>query len=332
MKPKHYAHLALAVVFAMCVAGLTFAYLDDEADASVKIGSTTDSNDLTYDLYDDNTAILTGCINLTGEIIVPAKVTYEGVEYSVTSAETFNGNRNVTSIVFESPSFTMVGAMFNNCTTLTSVKMNTTCIPPSAFNRCTALVSADFGTGVETIGDNAFNGCSKLANLTVGTSVKSIGMSAFMNTYAMSIELSFTNLETIGTQAFMNSVLTKFTASGVASIGRSAFAQCPSLTEVYLKGTFTEIEGYTFRYPSNTALTKITLDGNVSTIGNYAFQYCRALTDLSITGTVTSIGTSAFENCSALTSLGFDISNVTELKQVFKGCSLSPIQYILGQS
>ena len=324
MKSTYYTYLALVVSFAIGLAGLAFVYSDEALAYAETIGSTTDENDLTYDLYDDNTAILIDSAKLIGDVVVPAEVIYEGTNYSVTSAETFNGNKNITSIIFENPSFTMADSMFKNCSNLTSVTMNITVVTGYAFDGCSKMITADFGTNVKTIGAYAFRNCNSLTDLTIGTSVESIEDRAFFNTTNLSIELVFTNLNTIGGYAFNQSGITKFNADGVTNIGTRAFDRCSSLAEVTLKGTFTEIPNYTFYTTTSTAtvLSKITLDGNVGSIGNFSFQGCSALTDLSITGTVTSIGNSAFDNCSSLKTLGFDISKVVDLKaSVFKGCT-----------
>ena len=47
----------------------------------------------------------------------------------------------------------------------------------------------------------------------------------------------------------------------------------------------------------------ITFNGDVTSIGNYAFQYCRGLTSITIPNSVTSIGDAAFYNCTSLTSI-----------------------------
>lgn len=53
-------------------------------------------------------------------------------------------------------------------------------------------------------------------------------------------------------------------------------------------------------------------DGNVTSIGNYAFSECSSLTTIAIPESVTSIGWNAFYNCSSLTSVTIP-NNVTSV-------------------
>ena len=59
----------------------------------------------------------------------------------------------------------------------------------------------------------------------------------------------------------------------------------------------------------------------VTSIGDYAFYYCRSLTSISIPSSVTSIGNSAFYNCSGLTSVAIP-SSVTSIERLaFSDCT-----------
>lgn len=66
-------------------------------------------------------------------------------------------------------------------------------------------------------------------------------------------------------------------------------------------GDVTTIGEYAFYYCD--ALTSITIPNSVTTIGRSAFGYCKALTSVTIPNSVTTIGSSAFCNCSSLTSI-----------------------------
>ena len=54
-------------------------------------------------------------------------------------------------------------------------------------------------------------------------------------------------------------------------------------------------------------LTSITIPAGVTSIGDYAFEYCSNLTDITFgeNSQLTSIGIEAFRNCSGLTSITF---------------------------
>ena len=68
-------------------------------------------------------------------------------------------------------------------------------------------------------------------------------------------------------------------------------------------------------------IKKVLIENEVTSIGNYAFNYCRNLTSITIPNSVTSIGLNAFYRCSGLTSITIP-NSVTSIKSsAFKGCS-----------
>ena len=96
----------------------------------------------------------------TGSVVIPEKVTYESVEYSVTSIGNY---------------------AFRNCSGLTSITIpnSVTSIGSSAFSGCSKLTSVTIPNSVTSIENQAFSGCSKLTSITIPNSVTSIGGSAF---------------------------------------------------------------------------------------------------------------------------------------------------------
>ncbi|MBR5803496.1 MAG: leucine-rich repeat domain-containing protein, partial [Bacteroidaceae bacterium] len=98
--------------------------------------------------------------NYSGSITIPATVSYDGVEYSVTS-------------IGESA--------FRFCSSLTSITIpeGVTSIELYAFDGCTSLTSITIPKSVTKIGEYAFNDCSSLASITIPEGVTSIGYKAF---------------------------------------------------------------------------------------------------------------------------------------------------------
>ena len=65
---------------------------------------------------------------------------------------------------------------------------------------------------------------------------------------------------------------------------------------------------------------QIIIGDSVTTIGEYAFIYCRSLTSVSISNSVTTIGWGAFIGCSSLTSVTIPNSVTTIEQAAFDGC------------
>ena len=65
----------------------------------------------------------------------------------------------------------------------------------------------------------------------------------------------------------------------------------------------------------------IVFDAPVTSIGDYAFCYCKSLTSVTIPDSVTSIGHGAFEGCSSLTSVTIPDSVTSIGEYAFENCS-----------
>lgn len=79
---------------------------------------------------------------------------------------------------------------------------------------------------------------------------------------------------------------------------------------------------------SNSAITSVTVEENITTIGNYAFSWQEGLTSLTIPSSVTAIGEGAFYYCTSLKSITIP-SNVTTIgDNAFAFCnSLTDVYY-----
>lgn len=92
----------------------------------------------------------------SGSIVIPESISYEGIEYSVTSIRglAFSCDFELTSVI--------IG---NNVTT----------IGDFAFFLCSELTTVTIGNSVTSIGIEAFGSCSGLTSVTIPNSVTSIG-------------------------------------------------------------------------------------------------------------------------------------------------------------
>ena len=132
---------------------------------SVVKESVTDDTGLNYKLYSDNTATLLGATSEDISVLnIPASVTYEEEEYTVTKIgdHAFVGKSSLTSI---------------------SGGENITKIGYKAFSGCSALIGNIVFNNVTNIGEGAFWGCGNGGlNLTFNNlECETIGSSAFKN-------------------------------------------------------------------------------------------------------------------------------------------------------
>ena len=81
----------------------------------------------------------------------------------------------------------------------------------------------------------------------------------------------------------------------------------------------TSIGDYAFQYCNS--LTSISIPNSVTEIGSYAFSNCSSLTSISIPNSVTSIGSYAFSNCSSLTSITIPNSVTSIGSYAFQYCN-----------
>ena len=94
-------------------------------------------------------------------------------------------------------------------------------------------------------------------------------------------------------------------------------------------GDVITIGGYAFAYCSS--LTSVTMGDSVTTIGSYAFSGCSSLTSVTIGDSVTTIGDWAFAWCESLTSVTIPDSVTTIGESAFEDC-ISLTSVTIGDS
>lgn len=213
-----------------------------------------------YTLGNDGTAAVSGIYGITAAII-PEKVTYDGMEYAVTSIEEY---------------------ALSSCTSLVSVVIpcSVTCIGDGTFGNCTGLVSVDIPNSVTSIGDYAFMGCESLASIVIPNSVTYIGDYAFMGCESLASIAIPCSVTDIGRYAFCecSNLASVVIPNSVAGIGDAAFARCTRLASIVIPNSITSIEAYTFQ--TCTGLVSVDIPYSVTSIGKSAFTSCNSLKKL----------------------------------------------------
>ena len=163
--------------------------------------------------------------------------------------------------------------------------------------------------GIDAIGYNAFYNCTNLTSIEIPSSVTSIKAWAFENcTSLASIEIS----------------------SSVTTIDALAFENCTSLTSIEVADNneqYCSANGILFNKNKDTIIVypagkqgNYQIPDYVTTIGRYAFGYCKHLTSIEIPSSVTSIGGLAFSSCGSLTNIEIPNSVITIGFQAFCNC------------
>ena len=271
--------------------------------------------------------VTSGDNKYTGDVVIPEKLTYEGMEYSVTyiGERAFYACSGLTSVTIPK-SVTYIGERaFRECTGLTSVHITDLAAwCKIAFNGSNPLSYAHhlymngeeikdlvIPNSVTSIGNSAFYACSGLTSVTIPNSVTSIGDGAFdgctgltsvhITDLAAWCKISFgSNPLSYAPHLYMNGEEIKdlVIPNSVTSIGGNAFCGFTGLTSVTIPNSVTSIGYHVFW--GCTGLTSVTIPNSVTDIGGYAFYDCTGLTSVTIGSSVGKILNCAFAKCDKL--------------------------------
>ncbi len=240
--------------------------------------------------------------DISGDIVIPAQVTYDSKTYSVTSIAEFGfiGRRNLLTVIIPESVMAIGDYAFEGCSALTSVDIpdSVTKIGMEAFSDCISLSSLELPGSVTEIGSSAFNSCSELKSIFIPAAVMEIGDGALYGCTGMTeitVDANNQNYSSV------DGILYNKDASVlmVCPPGKSA--------EVAVPESVVEIDNWAF---SNCGeLTSIVLPSTVKSIGDCVFVACNALTSLRIPGSVTEIGKQAFFECTSLAEIIVDDDN-----------------------
>ena len=265
-------------------------------------------------------------------------------------ADLYLNNELVTELTIPDSVTTIGGAAFYGCNSLTSVTIpdSVTTIGESAFCDCRSLTSVTIPDSVTTIGGSAFEYCNSLTSVTIGDSVTSIGNYAFRNCDSLtSVYCKATTPPAGGLRIVEGTSATiyvpedslreykmaenwseyadyivgyNFGAGEEGVVNSQIFYTATALVEPYDATAF-NVTIVSNEWNEATGEGVITFDGELTTIGNYAFEYCDSLTSVTIPDSVTTIGDYAFYWCHSLTNVTIPDGVTTIGKEAFGGCA-----------
>ena len=254
--------------------------------------------DFDYQLFDDDTAEITGYTGNKKAIEIPKEINNHKVTKIGNYA--FSGCSSMNKVTIPESVESIGELAFFDCKCLESLTIpdSVVSIGASAFYNCDHLSSVTIGSGVKTIGNYAFEGCEKLTKVNINDLVAWCEIDYADDSYGCN-PLEFAH------NLYLNNKLIKelVIPDSVKTIRRQAFCGCESIVSLKIHNSVTTIREYAFQ--SCNDLTEITIPDSVETIGESAFYSCSSLKSVTIPDSVTTIGNSAFEFCNdKLTIIG----------------------------
>ena len=170
----------------------------------------------------------------SGDVSIPATVTYNGKTFNVVSVgiEAFAKCEELLSISMGNNISSIGDRAFYGCSSLKSYSFKTSNIGSYAFAFCTSIQSAKLN--MKFIPEGMFRGCSSLSSFSL-TGCSSIGAYAFAGCTALNGDLSLST--SVGSGSFSGCTgITSVTFNAYESIyiGVDAFAHCTSIKSVKL--------------------------------------------------------------------------------------------------
>ena len=243
----------------------------------------------------------------SGEVVVPEKVTWEGVDYPVVAfSDQCFYNSSVSTVKIPNTVVILGEACFKS-SGIQSIEIpsSVTMLGKDCFSQCKYLYNVILPNSITKIPDGCFWYCSSLASIKIPSSVTSIGSYAFAYSHGLhNIELS----------------------EGIISLGLGCFSDCTNLKTLKLPKSLEELGNDVFN--GSTNLKEIRCDAlNPPSIGSRQDGFSRQDCILSVPQ-----ASIEFYKQNSWWG-GFGIINAIEIEgdnEDAKPCSTPTITYTLG--
>ena len=259
----------------------------------------------------------------SGEVVIPASVTYLGTTYDVVGIgpRAFFGCVGLKQITISNKVQYIGTSAFEGCAWLESVSIPASVVNilPRAFANCMNLQNMTVASGNTTY--DSRNGCKGIVEketnkliagcqkTIIPTSVTEIGEYAFFGDVKRTYITIPNSVETIDAYAFYECLsLERFTlGSSLKKIGEDAFEKDQNLAQAQFPNSLKYIDYAAF---SNCySLENVSFGNALDTIYASAFYGCDKLSDLTIPASVKNIGNMAFAYCPSLESIEVESGN-----------------------
>lgn len=183
---------------------------------------------------------------LSGDIVIPESISYDGNNYSVVRAT--NGafqNTDITGITLPNSITSLGNSCFKFCYNLTSVKLpdNITSLGDYVFMSCRKLSSIKLPDTLTSLGEDCFSFCDGLTSLILPNSITTLGHGCFSDCNNLKKITLPTNITSLPSFCFSDcKKLSEITLhEGITSLGLGCFSNCSSLTSIKLPKSINKI-------------------------------------------------------------------------------------------
>ncbi|MBR3699324.1 MAG: leucine-rich repeat domain-containing protein [Bacteroidales bacterium] len=159
---------------------------------------------------------ITPADQLTGEVVIPPTVKYDGTNYVVSQIgkSAFEGYSGITEMTIPSTISVIEEKAFRNCMALREINtpQPLSSIGDYAFEGCSSLESYGLQASISKLGEGCFRNCTSLTSVTFPTSLNNIPAKAFEGCTALEEIYIDRNMLTIGEKTFFGcAAVTDFT-------------------------------------------------------------------------------------------------------------------------